>query len=147
MVIPVAVPAEQLASLNPDAVAADLDQHLAVDGTVWLDGLRWLTDRATVAGALFDITMFVAVRTPGNPDRGHGPGCHLWCRPDPEHPVRIGPLARCAAVELKSRCTAPGSPGYEVRYAPAELPVIPRWLAELAGPPRPPVVITGGLGH
>jgi hypothetical protein len=58
--------------------------------------------------------------------------------------VRTGPLARCAAIEIKSRCTAPGSPGYEVRHAPDELPVIPRWIAELAGPPRPPVVIPAG---
>jgi hypothetical protein len=85
--------------------------------------------------------VFAAVRTPGGRDRGHGPGWHLWGRADPDYPVRTGPLARCSAVELKSRCTAPGSPGYEVRHAPGELPVIPRWIAELAGRPRPAVVI------
>jgi hypothetical protein len=125
----------------------DLDQHLAVDGSVWLDGLRWLTDTGAAAGQLLDVTMFAAVRTPGNPDRGHGAGWHLWCRPDPEYPVRVGSLARCAAVELKPRCTAPGSPAYEVRFAPAELPVIPRWIAELAGPPRPPVAIPAGVSR
>jgi hypothetical protein len=129
-------------------LGVDLDQHLAVDGSVWLDGLRWLTDRATVAGELLDMTMFIAVRTPGNPDKRHGPGWHLWCRPDPDYPVRLGALARCAAVEIKSRCTAPGSPGYQVRYAPCELPVIPRWIASLAGPPRPIVAIPAGTdGH
>jgi hypothetical protein len=118
-------------------LCVDADQHLAVDGTVWLDGLRWLTDAGITAGELLDITLFVAVRTPGNPDRRHGPGWHLWCRSDPDYPVRTGPLRRCAAVEIKSRCTAPGSPQYEVRHAPGELPVIPRWIAELAGQPRP----------
>jgi hypothetical protein len=125
-------------------LAIDADQHLAVDGSVWLDGFRWLADAGAAAGELLDISAFVAVRTPGNGDRGHGPGWHLWCRADPDYRVRTGPLARCAAVEIKSRCTAPGSPGYEVRHTPGELPVIPRWIAELAGPPRPPVVIPSG---
>lgn len=125
----------------------DLDQHLAVDGSVWLDGLRWLADAGTGVGELLDITMFVAVRTPGNPDRGHAPGWHLWGRADPDCPVRTGPLRRCSAVEIKSRCTAPGSPGYEVRHAPGELPLIPRWIAELAGRPRPVTAIHGGSGQ
>lgn len=120
-----------------DYLCIDLDQHLAVDGSVWLDGLRWLADAGTAAGELLDITMFVAVRTPGDPVRRHGPGWHLWCCADPEYRVRSGPLARCTAVEIKGRCTAPGSPGYEVRSAPGELPVIPRWVALLAGQPRP----------
>jgi hypothetical protein len=137
--------AEQLG--GAEYLCIDLDQHLAVDGTVWLDGLRWLTDIGTAAGELLDITMFVAVRTPGDPDRRHGPGWHLWCRADPDYPVRTGPLRRCAAVEVKSRCTAPGSPGYEIRYAPLELPVIPRWIAKLAGQPRPVTAFHGGSGH
>lgn len=116
---------------STEQLCVDLDQHLAVDGSVWLDGLRWLTDKGMAAGHLLDIAAFIAVRTPGNPDRGHGPGWHLWCRADLDYPVRTGPLARCAAVEIKARCTAPGSPGYEVRHAPGELPVIPRWVAEL----------------
>jgi hypothetical protein len=124
----------------------DLDQHLAVDGSVWLDGLRWLADKGTAAGELLDIAMFVAVRTPGNLNRGHGPGWHLWCRTDPDYAVRTGPLARCAAVEIKSRCTTPGSPAYEVRFAPAELPVIPRWIAVLAGPPRQMESVPVGAG-
>jgi hypothetical protein len=125
----------------------DLDQHLAVDGSVWLDGLRWLADTGIATGNLLDITTFVTVRTPGNPDRGHGRGWHLWCRADLDYPVRTGPLARCAAVEIKLRCTAPGSPGYEVRHAPSELPAIPRWIAELAGRPRPLAVVHGGTGR
>ena len=127
-----------------DYLCIDLDQHLAVDGSVWLDGLRWLADAGTAAGELLDITMFVAVRTPGNPVRRHGPGWHLWCRADPEYCVRLGPLARCTAVEIKGRCTAPGSPGYEVRSAPGELPVIPRWVALLAGQPRPVAPVPPG---
>jgi hypothetical protein len=125
-------------------LSIDADQHLAVDGSVWLDGFRWLIDAGAAAGELLDISAFVAVRTPGGRDREHGPGWHLWCRTDPDYPVRTGPLARCAAVEIKGRCTAPGSPGYEVRHAPGDLPVLPRWIAELAGPPRPPVVIAAG---
>jgi hypothetical protein len=119
-------------------VCIDCDQQLAIDGEVWRDGLRWLTDAGAEAGQLLDITRFVSVRTPGDRDRMHGPGWHLWARSDPEYPVRSGALKRCAAVEIKSRATAPGSPGYEVRHAPAELPVVPRWIAELAGPPREP---------
>ena len=128
-------------------LCVDLDQHLAVDGSVWLDGLRWLTDAGTAGGELLDIGMFVAIRTPGNPDRGHGPGWHLWCHADPDYPVRTGSLRRCAAVEIKTRCTAPGSPGYQVRHAPDELPVIPRWIAELAGQSRPLTAIHGASGH
>ena len=60
--------------------------------------------------------------------------------------MRTGPLARCAAVEVKARCTAPGSPGYEVRHAPGGLPVIPRWIAVLAGPPKPAPAIPAGTG-
>jgi hypothetical protein len=130
-----------------DLICIDCDQHLAVDGSVWLDGLRWLSDRAVEAGDLLDISCFVAVRTPGDPDRRHGPGWHLWCRADPKYPIRSGALKRCAAVELKSRATAPGSPGYEVRHALASLPVLPRWIAELAGTPRPPVMIRPGLSR
>jgi hypothetical protein len=128
-----------------DLINIDTDTHLAVDGTVWLDGFRWLTDAGAAVGELLDITMFVAVRTPGDPDRNHGPGWHLWARADPEYPVKLGPLKRCPAVEIKDRCTAPGSAGYEVRHAPAGLPVIPRWIAELAGHPLPPPAIRPGL--
>lgn len=127
-------------------LCVDLDQHLTVDGSVWLDGLRWLADKGTATGELLDITAFTAVRTPGNPDRAHGPGWHLWCRPDPEYPVRTGPLAKCAAVEIKARCTAPGSPGYEIRHASGELPVVPRWIAVLAGPPKPVASVPAGTG-
>jgi hypothetical protein len=129
-----------------DYLCIDLDQHLAVDGSVWLDGFRWRADVGAATGELLDITMFVAVRTPGDPARRHGPGWHLWCRADPQHPVRTGSLARCAAVEIKARCTAPGSPGYEVRRAPGELPVIPRWVAMLAGRPRPVAPVPAGAG-
>jgi hypothetical protein len=117
-------------------VCIDCDVTLAVDRSVWLDGMKWLVNAGTERGELLDLTTFVAVRTPGNPSRGHGPGWHLWARADPETPVRFGVLARCKVVELKPRCTAPGSPGYEVRHAPRELPTLPRWIAELAGPPR-----------
>src|SRR5215469_7743930 len=51
-------------------LCVDADQHLAVDGSVWLDGLRWLADKGTATGEVLDITAFIAVRTPGNPDRG-----------------------------------------------------------------------------
>jgi hypothetical protein len=119
-------------------VCVDLDQQLALDGTVWLDGVRWLTDTGVLAGQILDITAAVTVRTPGNPDRQHGPGWHLWFRSDPDRPVRLGTLKQCRVVEVKARCTAPGSPGYEVRHAPAELPVLPAWIAELAGPPPEP---------
>jgi hypothetical protein len=125
-------------------VGLDCDTTLAVDGTVWLDGFRWLADAGMAIGQILDITAFVAVGTPGNPGRGHGPGWHLWCRADPDYPVRFGPLKRCAAVEIKNRCTCPGSPGYVVWSAPAELPVLPRWIADLAGPPPVPIAPAAG---
>jgi hypothetical protein len=110
------------------------------------DPLRWLADRALEAGALLDLSAAVSVRTPGHPDRGHLPGWHLWYRADPACPVRMGPLARCHAVELRARGTCPGSPGYAVRSAPGQLPVLPRWIAGLAGPPAGPVTGTAA-GH
>jgi hypothetical protein len=50
----------------------DLDQHLTVDGSVWLDGLRWLTDTGMATGNLLDIATFVTVRTPGTLTEGTG---------------------------------------------------------------------------
>ena len=125
-------------------VALDCDTQLAVDGSVWIDGFRWLADAGAAMGQVLDLGAFLPVRTPGDPDRGHGPGWHLWCRADPDSPVRHGPLKRCTAVEIKNRCTCPGSPGYEIRPAPVELPVLPRWIAELAGPPPAPVAAAAG---
>lgn len=116
-------------------VCVDCDTHLAIDGTVWLDGFRWLADRAVEAGSILDPSATLAVRTSGHPGRGHdpghAPGWHLWYVADPNHPVRTGPLARCRAVEIKTRCTAPGSPGYTVRHAPPRCPSCPRgwWLS------------------
>jgi hypothetical protein len=125
-----------------DLVCIDCDQQLAIDGTVWRDGLRWLADTGAAIGEMLDVSRLVAVRTPGDAGRRHGPGWHLWCRADPDYPVRYGALKGCAAVEIKNRATAPGSPHYEIRHAPAGLPVIPRWIAELAGPPAPSVILT-----
>lgn len=116
-------------------VCIDCDVHLAVDGSVWLDGMRWLADAAMAAGHILDLGEWLAVRSPGDPGRRHGPGWHLWCATDPGQ-VRLGALAACRAVEIKASATAPGSPGYESRYVPDVLPVIPPWLAELAGKPR-----------
>ena len=81
--------------------------------------------------------------TPGHPDRRHLPGWHLWYRADPARPVHMGPLARCHAVELRARGTCPGSPGYLVKSGPGQLPTLPRWIADLAGPPPRPVTSTG----
>jgi hypothetical protein len=128
-------------------VTVDCDTHLAIDGSVWIDGFRWFADRATEAGEILDLSACLAVRSPGHPgrppDQGHGPGWHLWWAADPDYPVRAGPLPGCSAAELKTRCTAPGSPGYEVRHCPDVLPVLPRWIAALAGPPRRPVAPDG----
>ena len=90
-------------------ILVDIDTP-AVDGTPMLDALRWLGDAAVEAG-LLDLSATVSVRTPGHPGRGHLPGWHLWYRADPGRPVRMGPLARCHAVELRARGTCPGSPG------------------------------------
>jgi len=89
----------------------------------------------------------VSVRTPGHPDRGHLPGWHLWYRADPARPVRPGPLARCHAVELRTRGTCPGSPGYVVWAEPDQLPVLPQWIAGLTGPVNRKAVTSAGTGH
>jgi hypothetical protein len=126
----------------------DIDTPAAVDGTPVVNALRWLADRAVEAGALLDLSATVSVRTPGHPERGHLPGWHLWYRAGPGRPVHMGPLARCHAVELRARGTCPGSPGYAVRSGPGQLPVLPRWIAVLAGPPPGPVTgtVTGDGG-
>jgi hypothetical protein len=127
-------------------ILVDIDSPAAVDGRPLVNALRWLTDRAVEAGELLDLSATVSVRTPGHPASGHLPGWHLWYRADPAHPVHLGPLARCPAIELRSRGTCPGSPGYLVCSHPHELPVLPRWVADLAGPP-PAHVTSAMTGH
>lgn len=122
--------------LTADLILADVDIRRAVDGSALLDSFRWLADRATEVGEVLDIATALTVRTPGHPENGHLPGWHLWYRLDSEHPVRTGPLERCRDIELKRRGTCPGSPGYEIRHIPDEIPVLPQWLAALAGKPR-----------
>ena len=133
-------------------ILVDIDTPAAVDGAPMVDALHWLSDRAVEAEGLLDLSATLAVRTPGHPDSGHLPGWHLWYRADPACPVHMGPLARCHAVELRARGTCPGSPGYVVWSEPDQLPVLPRWIAGLAGPPPIPVTSTwtghgSGGGH
>jgi hypothetical protein len=123
-------------------ILVDIDSPAAVDGRPLLNTLRWLADRAVQAGGLLDLSATVSVRTPGHPDSGHLPGWHLWYQADPARPVHLGPLARCHAVELRARGTCPGSPGYLVCSHPDDLPVLPRWLAGLAGPPPASATVT-----
>jgi hypothetical protein len=127
-------------------ILVDIDTPAAVDGVPMVNALRWLSDRAVEAGGLLDLSATVSVRTPGHPDSGHLPGWHLWYRADPACPVRMGPLARCHAVELRARGTCPGSPGYAVWSEPDQLPVLPRWIVGLAGPPPGPMT-SAGTGH
>ena len=129
-------------------ILVDIDRPAAVDGRPLVDALRWLADRAVEGGGLLDLSVTVSVRTPGHRASGHLPGWHLWYRADPAHPVHLGPLGRCHAIELRARGTCPGSPGYRVCSHPHELPVLPRWIAGLAGPPPAPVpaTITGHSG-
>jgi hypothetical protein len=129
-------------------ILVDIDSPAAADGRPLVNALRWLADRAVAAGGLLDLSATVSVRTPGHPASGHLPGWHLWYRADPGHPVHLGPLARCHAVELRTRGTCPGSPGYLIRAHPGELPVLPGWIAALAGPPpAPATTITTSTGH
>ena len=123
-------------------ILVDIDSPAAVDGRPLVNALRWLADRAVKAGGLLDLSATVSVRTPGHPASGHLPGWHLWYRADPGHPVHLGPLARCHAIELRTRGTCPGSPGYLTRAHPGELPVLPGWIAALAGPPPGPATTT-----
>ena len=129
-----------------ELVLVDIDTPAAVDGTPMVNALRWLSDQAVQAGGLLDLSATLSVRTPGHPDSGHLPGWHLWYRADPARPVHMGPLVGCHAVELRGRGTCPGSPGYVVWSEPNQLPVLPRWIAGLAGPPPEPVTGTG-TGH
>ena len=119
-------------------ILVDIDSPAAADGRPLVNTLRWLADRAVEAGGLLDLSATVAVLTPGHPASGHLPGWHLWYRADPGHPVHLGPLARCHAIELRTRGTCPGSPGYLACGHPDELPVLPSWIAALAGPPPIP---------
>ncbi len=130
-----------------ELILVDIDSPAAVDGTPLVNAVRWLADRAVEAGGLLDLSATVSVRTPGHPDSGHLPGWHLWYRAGPACPVRMGPLAGCHAVELRPRGTCPGSPGYVVWAEPDQLPVLPPWIAALAGHlPRLPAISTG-TGH
>jgi hypothetical protein len=123
-------------------ILVDIDSPTAADGRPLVNALRWLTDRAVEAGELLDLSATVSVRTPGHPGSRHLAGWHLWYRADPGHPVHLGPLARCHAIELRTRGTCPGSPGYLICAYPDELPVLPHWIAALAGPPRVPATTT-----
>ncbi len=127
-------------------ILVDIDTPAAVDGTPVTGTLRWLADRAVEAGGLLDLSATVSVRTPGHAGSGHLPGWHLWYRADPGCPVHLGPLARCRAVELRTRGTCPGSPGYVVWAEPDQLPVLPRWIAGRAGPPPVPAT-SPAAGH
>jgi len=127
-------------------ILVDIDVPAAADGSPLVNAMRWLADRAVAAGGLLDLSATVAVRTPGHPASGHLPGWHLWYRADPARPVHLGPLGRCHAIELRTRGTCPGSPGYPVRSHPGELPALPPWLAGLAGPPPAPATATS-TGH
>jgi len=129
-------------------ILVDIDTPAAVDGRPLVDAVRWLADRAVEGGGLLDLSGTVSVRTPGHGASGHLPGWHLWYRADPACPVNLGPLDRCHAIELRGRGTCPGSPGYQVCARPDDLPVLPRWIARLAGPPPAPVTaaITGRGG-
>ena len=121
-------------------ILVDIDSPAAVDGRPLVNALRWLADRAVKAGALLDLSATVAVRTPGHPASGHLPGWHLWYRADPGHPVHLGPLARCHAIELRTRGTCPGSPGYVTCAHPANCRCCPTGLPPWPGRPphRPP---------
>src|SRR5215831_18177642 len=127
-------------------ILVDIDSPAAADGGPLVNALRWLADRAVEAGALLDLSATVSVRTPGHPVSGHLAGWHLWYRADPGHPVHLGPLPRCHAIELRTRGTCPGSPGYLIRACPGELPVLPQWISGLAGPPPAPATTTGHGG-
>jgi hypothetical protein len=125
-----------------DLILVDIDRPAAVDGRPLVDALRWLADRSVEGGELLDLSATVSVRTPGHRASGHLPGWHLWYRANPAHPVRLGPLGRYHAIELRSRGTCPGSPGYLVYSHPDELPILPRWIAGLAGRPPAPASAT-----
>ena len=127
-------------------ILVNIDSPAAADGGPLVNALRWLADRAVEAGGLLDLSATVAVRTPGHPASGHLAGWHLWYRADPARPVHLGPLPRCHAIELRTRGTCPGSPGYPIRAHPGELPVLPHWIAALARPPPAPAT-PASTGH
>lgn len=136
---------------DPNVVKIDCDVPLLPDGTPEIDGFRRLMDFAMEAGEIPDVSTWCMVRTPGHAARdggpAKGPGWHLYFRADPGYPVCTGALERCKAIEVKAQITAPGSPGYKVVRCPDELPVLPRWLAELIGRATPGNRSTGYQGY
>src|SRR5262249_52745429 len=131
-------------------ILVDIDSPAAADGRPLVNALRWLADRAVQAGGLLDLSATVSVRTPGHPASGHLAGWHLGSRADPACPVHRGRLARCPATGLRTGGPSPGSPGSLTRAHPGELPVLPRWIAGLAGPPpapAPPAITGHGGAH
>ena len=101
------------------------------------DGIADLARLAASLGVVPDVDGAVIVATPGH--GSHQPGRHLWFAADPSLPVRFGALKGWPRIEVKSRGTCPGSPGYRVLAEPPGLGMLPRWLARVAGPPVPPV--------
>lgn len=131
------------AELLPDGALVLVDIDATIEHPLEAS-VRWLAGQAQAAGAVFDHLATLAVFTPGHAESGHLPGLHLWFRCEPERQARFGSLPDCPRVELRSRGTCPGSPGYVVRHAPDELPYLPRWLAALAPAPRTAMLAGSG---
>src|SRR5262249_8263944 len=129
-------------------ILVDVDRPAAVDGRPLVDALRWLADRAVEGEGLLDLSVTVAVRTPGHRASGHLPGGPLRPGAARARPAPLGPLCGCPAIDRRAGGPCPGSPGSRVCSPPHELPVVPRWLAGLAGPPPAPApaTITGHSG-
>lgn len=134
-----------------ELVFVDMDTPLLPDGTPAVNGFRRLMDLCHEAGEIPDTTGWLLVHTPGHPGRdggvAKGPGTHAVFRQRPGFPVRTGALSRARCIEIKAMLTCPGSPGYEVLQCPEELPVLPLWLAMLAGVQEPGNTTTGHEGY
>jgi hypothetical protein len=134
----VAASGAEMTSIGDDRwLCVDCDTTLIPGGVVGLHGFKRLLDFATQAGEVISpLSDWLAVATPGHAGGRNpkGPGWHFWF-PWPEGGVKLGALARCPNIEIKAFCTAPGSPGYEVRNVPPGRPRFPAWLLELAGRP------------
>lgn len=118
-----------------DWYCLDMDTPIVHGGEVISDGLRKLADLSVISGELLDTTEWLMIRTPGHPlsSNPKGPGWQSWFRWYRSRPLRTGALPGAREIELKTTGTSPGSPGYEVKKAPEELPVLPEWIAERFG--------------
>lgn len=151
---------------GPRLVCLDLDVPIAPGGAVIADGMRTLADLAAIDGEILDTSGWIMVKTPGHGgDNPKAPGHHAWFLDDPDAPTATGAMPGHREIELKTLCTAPGSPGatdrframdgtwqtqtspgYVVTQTQDEVPLLPEWIRKRFGEAKPGRETTGETG-